>query len=138
MWTFNHDWDNPIQEIKLLALLNNQNNNLLESITKNYLNKNKWKGCFGAMSIIKYEFLKNIQEKYNIFSLLNYIDTRQKRMHFERIFGFLCCIENNNSLNLSIFENIHHYIKWGLTFEQYINKLNNFKKYKIIKVWSGR
>ena len=142
IWHFEHNWDNEIREIELLKFLDLSSSSL-ETL---YKDKNKWKGCFGCQSIISYGFLQNIAEKYNIFKLLDFIDSREKRMHFERIFGFLCCIEkdkyNNYNYNnsTSIFGSIHEYIKWGYTFEKYLYDVNhkNINKYKIIKVWSGR
>ena len=58
--------------------------------------ENNWKGCFGAMSVIDYDFLKIIVEKYNMNELLNHITTidyetnRIERMNFERVFAILC------------------------------------------------
>ena len=142
IWHFEHNWDNEIREIDLLKFLNLSSSSL-ETL---YKDKNKWKGCFGAQSVISYNFIKNLEEKYNIFKLLDFIDSREKRMHFERIFGFLCCIEKNNynrynyNNSISIFGSIHNYIQWGYTFEKYLYDINhkNINKYKIIKVWSGR
>ena len=55
-----------------------------------FKNKENWKGCWGTMSVIDYDFLKIIVEKYNMNELLNYITDRSKRMHFERIFAVIC------------------------------------------------
>jgi hypothetical protein len=55
-----------------------------------FKNKQKWKGCWGAMSVIDYDFLKIIVEKYNMNELLNYITDRSRRMCFERILSILC------------------------------------------------
>ena len=46
-------------------------------------------GCFGVCYVIDYDFLITIQKKYNIINLINYIDTRRKRMCLER---FLSCL----------------------------------------------
>lgn len=55
-----------------------------------FKNKQNWKGCWGAMSVIDYDFLKIIFEKYNMTELINYITGRGERMNFERIFAILC------------------------------------------------
>ena len=60
-------------------------------------NKQNWKGCWGAMSVIDYDFLKIIVEKYNMIELLNYITDRTQRINFERIFAIIC-IHHNPSL----------------------------------------
>ena len=148
IWHFEHNWDNEKEEIDALKILLSDNNNLFESVESLYKDKNKWKGCFGSQSVISHNFLKNIAEKYNIFKLLEIIDSREKRMIFERVFGFLCCIQNNNINDISLFGSIHDYLKWGYKFEEYLqdlrhehnyNDINKYiNKYKIIKVWSGR
>jgi hypothetical protein len=53
------------------------------------MNINNLNGCFGVCYVIDYEFLNNVQKKYNIINLINFIDTRRKRMSLER---FLSCL----------------------------------------------
>ena len=83
----------------------------------------------------------NIGQDINEPNLLDYIDTRDKRMNFERIFALVTSLEKPDLyLECSIFGIIHHYIHWGYNFEKYLqdyneNKLND---YKLIKVWTGR
>ena len=134
LWHFTHDWDEDEKEIELLKHLNN--NHLINF----YHKKKKWHGCYGVQCVIDYSFIKILQDKYNIFNLLQYIDCREKRMNFERIFGLLCIYEKNCNETPSIFGIIHHYIHWGYTYNNYLldkeaHKLNNLD---IIKVWSGR
>jgi hypothetical protein len=61
-------------------------NNILQ-----YHNVNKYNlvGCFGVCYIIDYDFLIDINKKYNIINLVNFIDTRKKRQCLER---FLSCL----------------------------------------------
>jgi len=139
LWHFDHDWDKVNEDIDLIYKLE-------LNILTNYFQKNKWKGCFGLQSVIDYNFLKKISEKYNLFSserLFHLVNKRNKRMLMERIFGLICTIENKELENdPSIFGRIHSYIKWGYTFDEYIayliNKNNMVLRYPIIKVWSGR
>jgi hypothetical protein len=135
LWDFEHYFDNEIEEINLLKNLNNS-----EKLIEFYIHKNLWKGCFGVMSIIDYEFLKSIQEKYNFFTLLNDIKTRDSRMNLERVFATICSYEISEMTKYpSIFGNIHSFIKWGYSYEQYIeDKNNNTINLPIIKVWTGR
>jgi len=98
-------------------------------------------GCFGIQSVISYDFLQLIFEKYELNNLIYIIKNRDNRMNLERIFGLICTFENKGLIiNPSFYGKIHHYIHWGYTFDMYLNdKLtNNLDKYDIIKVWTGR
>ncbi len=64
----------------------NNGNNLLQY---HNLNKSNLIGCFGVCYIIDYDYLNEINKKYNIINLINYIDTRKKRQCLER---FLSCL----------------------------------------------
>lgn len=135
IWHFTHHWDKEDEELDLLKKLDN------EDLINFYLDKEKWYGCFGLQTVIDYSFLKEIQDKYNIFSLINYINNREKRMNFERIFGLICMYENRCIINNpSIYGKIHHYIHWGYLFSSYKEDKSNNKleHLDIIKVWSGR
>ncbi len=131
-------WDNKELIISFLKYLNNS-----DYLIERYLdinNENMWYGCFGAMSFITLDFLTLLQDKYNLFKLIDYIDSRDKRMCFERIFGLLCCIENPELKNKpSIFGSIHSYIPWEYTYDNYLNETDkNILNLPVIKVWSGR
>lgn len=133
-----HERDNKDLIISLLKNLNNS-----DYLIERYLdinNKNIWEGCFGVMSFISLDFLNLIQDKYNFFNLINYIDTREKRMCLERIYAILCFIENPKlKEKSSIFGTIHSYINWGYTYDNYINEKNEaILKLPVIKIWTGR
>jgi hypothetical protein len=137
IWHFSHHWDSVKDEIKLINAIK-YNNNILSL----HNDKTKWFGCFGLQSVIEYDFLNKLSEKYNLFNLLEIINNREKRMNAERIFALLCTAEEEElHINPSIYGIIHHYINWGYNYDSYVddknieNKLDN---YDIIKVWSGR
>ena len=133
-WHFNHDWNDEKEELKLLSLLNNQD------LIDFYHNK-KWYGCFGVQAIFHYYFLDFIFRKYNMSLFIEYIDTRPKRMNFERIFSVICSYEHQELYEQkSLYGIIHHYIHWGYNFEKYLEdqKQNKLEHYPLIKVWSGR
>ena len=134
IWHFTHDWDNEKDELELLSKLNN--NDLIDF----YHNKNKWYGCYGVQSLIEYNFLDILVKKYDIFSLIPYINERELRKNFERIFGLICMYENSISSECSMYGIIHHYIHWGYIYDSYIVDKNEGKleHLDIIKVWSGR
>ena len=130
LWHFQHDWDEPANEKRLLEILPNTN-----TLKTNYDNK-EWFGAFGVQAVITREFLSKLANTHQIFNLLPVIKTRNQRMNIERIFGLLCSIEKPELFDApSLFGTIHSYIKWGYTFEEYKTDPLNLP---LIKVWSGR
>ena len=60
-------------------------------------NINRLIGCFGVCYVIDYNYLIDIEKKYHISNLVNYIDTRQKRQTLERLLS--CLFEMDRSTN---------------------------------------
>jgi len=112
------------------------NFNPVQSLT--FRTTEKWHGCFGVQTIINYDFLHNIQKKYNIFTLLKYIRRRNERCALERIMGAIFYREYTELYKLhSLFGDIWKYEKWGYTYDEY--KQNNiYTNLPIVKVWTGR
>ena len=67
LWDFEHHWDQIEDETNMINLFNDK-----ELLTF-YENKNLWKGCFGGMSVIRHDYLVDINNKYNISKLLSYV-----------------------------------------------------------------
>ena len=153
LWHFKnkHD-DNLVKEMFYIERLRNDNNKQcnenLTILTNTYLEKEKWLGCFGIMSVITYDFLNILVDKYNIFNLLNVVKTREDRCSLERIFAILCYVNSNYFTDVhspSIFGEIVEYKFIGMPFYyNYNNYLTDKKTFdvskfsKIIKVWCGR
>jgi hypothetical protein len=93
-----------------------------------------WKGCFGAMSVVTYSYLKSIDQEFRISSLIPHITSRDLRCAFERIIG---CLLQINMIETSLFGDIMKYCPWGLTYNQYLKQDYN-KNLPLIKVWTGR
>ena len=91
-----------------------------------------WKGCFGAMTVIGYNFLEELNKKYNIHNLIPYINSRSDRMAFERVIAVLIDLESPSK---SILGNIHKYIVWGYSYNNY---LSNNLDIPVFKIWTGR
>jgi hypothetical protein len=125
LWHFNHHADQENDETRLLKVFNN------EDILKFHKDKNLWVGCFGSMCIITYEYLKSINNKYNISSLIDHIKTRYNRCSFERVIACLLQI-NNNQKSVSLFGDILKYCRYGG------NNYDEYKHLPVIKIWSGR
>jgi hypothetical protein len=141
LWHFNGgESDNSIYIEQLLSFLNHS-----AELLSLFKNKNKWTGCFGVMSVIDYNYLKHIVDKYNIFILLDHVTTREGRMACERIFALINYLENYDISSPSIFgyiydnSNINIRNSFKYNYEEYVedeykNKINN----KINKILCGR
>ena len=82
-------------------------------------------GCFGNCYIIDHTFLKQIQSKYNILNLCNYVDHREKRKTLER---FQSCLFEYEQQNLKF-----------QTLTSHLGDYRNaIKGYKILKIFTGR
>ncbi len=138
LWHFESRWFNKEDELKLITNINNK-----EILEHYYLNDDIC-GAFGVQSVITYDFLNRMENRYNMFNLLNYIDSRGERMNFERIFALIAINENRDLIKEpSIFGIIHQYTErcFEYSFDEYMEdkyQQNILSKYPIIKVWSGR
>ena len=140
LWHFTHHWDNVLEEEKMIV------NGGLERLLEKFKDKDSWVGCFGVMSIIEFDFLNNIEVKYNFFKrVFPNIHNRDDRCHIERIFAFLCFLEKPSLIESpSLFGTIHHFVHWGYLYEYYLDYKQKVESgeseliYPILKVWSGR
>ncbi len=66
-------------------------------------------GCFGVCYVIDNDFLINVDKRFNIVNLVNYVDTRKKRMTLERLLSCLFEYVRGKSFitRPDIFGNIH-------------------------------
>jgi hypothetical protein len=145
LWHFNSDKENVDNTIRLVSVLRNSLDivkNLLDSEIKPLgFKKYTWFGCFGGQSYISYDFLSSIQNKYDLFNLLNLVKCRADRSCFERILGILFFMNQKNLYRAtSLLGNIMTYSVWGYTFDEYCNFLNDTKRAPkpVVKVWTGR
>lgn len=100
-------------------------------------NRKSWRGCFGIMSIIDYDFLDFLDKKYKLFSvLLQVIQNRFHRQCLERIFGCLC-YHHYKGMN-PLLGDIKRYCKWDTKFHQTMIPIQNNYQLPMIKVWTGR
>ena len=121
----------PMQK-HMIKILNNSNDLLL------FFDNNKnWKGCFGSMTIITYEYLNEIANKYHIFRLLHIIKNRRDRMGFEMVFA---CILQYKHINASLFGDILKFCRWKLKYNDIQKDIHDLSKINLpaIKVWTGR
>ena len=147
LWHFDKEKrENLPNSIRLVNKLKNNNEiNYHLSQDKQYenlgMNNNIWHGCFGVQSFINYNFLSSLQDKYNLFNLMDVVLCRADRCCLERIMGVIFFLEYPPlSIQSSILGDIYMYTKWGYTYEQHCENTRNkiLNRLPIIKVWSGR
>ena len=139
------DGQSSKKQIEQIRSLGHQGlNNMYE-----YFYLNKINGCFGAMSIITYDYLSEINNIFKIDKLIPHITCRISRCAFERVFSFLLMYKQNGACAIntwhskgkvnhqSLLGDIVKYCKWGITYEEYI-KYKHRMKLPIVKVWTGR
>jgi len=142
--------EHHIDEVKLMQRFDSRKVN---SMLEFHNCKEAWVGCFGAMAVVKYDYLKKVNRLFPLANLLDGVSSRFNRMSFERIIACLFqytdkfvinsneLIINNNKQNISlhdegisIFGNIFTYCKWGIGFDVAIAQ----NDLPMIKVWTGR
>tara|TARA_B100000424_G_C22945368_1_gene503182 strand:- start:7770 stop:8612 length:843 start_codon:yes stop_codon:yes gene_type:complete len=129
LWDFKHNWDNDPEILGIIDQFNDS-----KELKEFYLSKEKWKGCFGAMSIINLNYLSSIFNKSNYLDVLvKNINSRERRMAFERLVALLLTYYDNDKSSVN--GNIQQNLKWGINYNSYINK--KYKE-KMEKVWLGR
>lgn len=125
IWDFDHRWDQIEDETKMITTFNDKE--LLDF----YNNKKLWRGCFGGMTIITYDYLSYINSKYNLYKFIPLITKRFNRCSFERVLG---CILQKHYPKSTLLGYIGTYCPWGIRFHC-IHKYNHLP---LIKVWTGR
>jgi hypothetical protein len=144
--------DDPENDIRLLSYLKNS-----QPLIDKYKSE-QFKGCFGVMSVIHSTILDYFVENYDLFKLLEHVNTRQLRMNVERVFGVICSVEINNNVPTICGDIFNHPKSFRLNFDMYKDMTdsldiqekqrtqNIFKfkaknpllNYPIFKVWTGR
>ena len=128
LWNFIHRWDQPHDETRMLKKFKDK------ELIKFHKNKSLWKGCFGAMAVIKHEYLVEINNKYNISILLDCVLNRFNRKSFERVIGCLLQKNSKNSKEETFFGRIGLYCPYNIKYKD----KNRFTHLPMTKVWTGR
>jgi hypothetical protein len=125
LWEFEHLYDQIGDETNMIKLFNDT------VLLQFYENKDLWKGCFGAMTIIRHDYLSYVNSEYDISKLLECVLNRYNRCSFERVIAVLLQI---NAEKETLLGNIHNYCKWGIGFHE----KENYTHLPLLKVWTGR
>lgn len=131
LWSFDHKYDDPAT-IKIIK--NFKNNKKLAGL---FSDKEKWKGCYGVMSMISWDIIDKINHEYDFFNIiLKNVKSRNERMMTERIFACVCYLCDNMEDQISVLGDINQYCEWGVTWEDYIGQ--NLNSLSVVKIWTGR
>jgi hypothetical protein len=141
-WYFeSNSFDDSHKIQRYISLLNN-GSELTEFTSKP---ENKWKGCFGAATIISSELVQYIEEKYHIFTQLCFIiKTRKDRETFERLLGIVLFYEEG--VNIASCSNFGDILRFPNAFNSENNNIETASHTvrshgydtAILKVWRGR
>jgi hypothetical protein len=132
VWTIPHLWDEDALPF-------------LEEITEGMPHRDRllatykhkdWWGSFGAMSIIRWSFLNQMNQDHRLFQQISRIKTRDHRSAWERLLGLLAYEYVPYGMQFAQFRNINHYLKMGITYEEYCS--HKYDIFPIVKVWTGR
>lgn len=130
LWNFlSHHWDDVEIETTLIKSLDNHSD-----VLDFYYKPELWNGCFGAMSVIKHDYLMFLNDKYNISNMLPFVNNKKDRSCIERVIACMLRVNNFEEEPDSFFGTIHDYCPWGITMDE----IEMYQDLPIIKVWSGR
>ena len=124
LWYFNPgEYDNTETIKRILDQFGNDE-------VKKCFEEKRYKGCWGVMSVIEHRFLKYIFEKYNMFTLLDFVQNRDDRIAIERIFGIICVLEEPSLMDhpsiLGHFgQNKNNRNSFDYSFKDYLDDVQN-------------
>jgi len=129
LWTFDRRWDGSLEGYydELCADMP-----VYKQCVETY-HARAFRGCFGIMSIIKWEFLDMLVKDGLFLALPQIKGRRDARSALERIIGFMA-FRLDPTIRAQYGE-IHSYMRWGTTFSEYL--LQGVDR-DIVKVWTGR
>lgn len=138
LWSIPHHFDYSIlQEIR--GLIDALPSSVREEVHELYGRKDKWCGAFGVMSVVSWELLNEIVERYDLFRRwLPLLQKRDDRSALERVLGlvFYHHAANGSPVAASLHGDILKYIHWGVSFTDWLK--GGYEQYPVMKVWSGR
>lgn len=135
LWSFGHNCDDGIKDDMITPICRILPHG--PELVSLFDSMSGWNGCFGVMSIIRWNFVDHLnQVENNLFERwLTVINTRVRRSGLERVLAMLAFM-NNGIKRSAVYGNIQHYIRWGTTFGEYLNGTG--QSLPVMKVWTGR
>lgn len=140
LWYFNSNgYDNKITEMRIL-----QQNGLSEELIQFYIDHNNWCGCFGGMFMADIGWVRRFCEICDLEKVFEVVRDREMRMSWERVFAVYSEVlyggYGGGNHNANIFGDIHDYIQWGTSFDEYLQmkERGELEEYPVVKTWVGR
>ena len=139
LWTIPHYHDNAIQA-EIHELIDALPDRVREDVRSMYLHtKADWAGGLGIMSVVDWDWLDEVEQRYHLFdNLLPVLKNREYRSALERVFGLIAYHHLKSRVKESMFGSIYQYIRWGITFSEYLSNDKEYQSYPVMKVWTGR
>ena len=132
LWTFNSAWDTELEQY--YHALCGPMPKSEEILAFYYLRQ--FRGCFGLMSVIKWDFLDLLAEDGLFLALEQIKGRRDARSALERVLGFMA-FRRDPTIQAKWGE-IHSYMRWGTTFLEYLTPGSISTNLDVVKVWTGR
>lgn len=129
LWGFHGNFLREHQQEALQIIKGLDNHDKLLEFYNTFEN---WCGCLGSMTSITYDFLKTIDEKYNLDNLLKVISSKRHREALERVFP--CMLQLEKPAEFAIAEDLFKYLPYGIPFEV----RNDYSHLPVIKTWAYR
>lgn len=134
LWNFPHWYDDEIFDgiQNVYSTLPNP-----DRFTNLYHRKEAWQGCFGVMSILRWEFLDKVHHEEGgwLSRWLDVVKTRDNRHALERAFP-LVLTYHYPSMRQALLGGIYDYLPWGVTFTDYLTR--DYSDKPLMKVWTAR
>lgn len=139
LWTIPHIYDDALQ-VEIQELIGALPEVEREDVRSMYRHtKADWTGIFGVMSIVDGKWLDEVIQRFDLFDRwFPIIKNRQYRCALERVFGLVAYYHQRTRVRTSMFGKIQQYIRWGVTFMEYLANEATYQAYPVMKVWSGR
>ena len=132
LWSIPHYWDDEIFHLIDRLLVSSPQHPELVAF---YHQKSQWRGGFGVMSVIRWDFIDLLNSEHHLFDvMLPKIEKRDDRSALERVLPLLAQY-HYPACNFQLGD-IFHYMKFGLTYQE--SRAPEFHHYPMLKVWSGR
>ena len=133
LWTFHHGFDQELSDITYQACIRLPG---YHEYARLFHVPEEWSGCFGAMAIVRWDFLDSINQQENLFAnWLPFVRSREVRYGIERAFALV--LTKYYPDIRTMFGSIYDYCTWGLTFNDYLTNPDVSKR-PLVKVWSSR
>lgn len=142
-FTAKPEWNIPKDELAMIELVP-KNKDILNKV---YPDNNLWHTNFGACSVVTYDFLRKVEQQFDIFNplFLSSIKTYEQRVALERIWGLMFACVNYNPY--TVWGDINVYHSWMVQrfklnkdfyYKFYNDNREYFLNWPIIKCWCAR